>query len=440
MPRTKSGGSEGDGNPFELKWITYALVLLVFVSIFFVQFMPSHVEEGTEWEQEVADLQDRFYAQTGGHSTPEQNIWTLTGIYTPYGSNGTHYGYTDDGWVYGEKVKQDTPIQYEPSSTFGGKLIVAQAQKSGLFYYISVPDNFEDIVVLKECDKVKKTVDGNEVDEYVTPHNNNYTIENGQYNIYDTTGATVYSAVSFNKEYKSNIFFTSSSREEVSQGHYTYAFTGQRYVFQPLKDYSANIDGQTQKINARSTSLSLIWYEYTEMTSGIAGQLAISGTDKGVSYLTADDIIREFNANNFTSTFDMTFNGGVQMHLSIRLDPARLSASSANNDTIRQCYNNGYWSVLVYSDAVVDSVQASTYEFSADNILGTIISLLTFNIAQDYDIDGWMGTFASLLVTLPFYSALLVIVLQHAYLWPILAIVTILQTIATLGTGWWPFG
>lgn len=50
-----------------------------------------------------------------------------------------------------------------------------------------------------------------------------------------------------------------------------------------------------------------------------------------------------------TATFDMTFNGGVQMHLVIAIDPYEYSLLGGDIETL---YNNGYFSVLVYSDAI----------------------------------------------------------------------------------------
>lgn len=396
--------SSGGGSNFEFRMITLALVMLFLMPTLFILIAPAHVQEDTEWADEIGNLQEQYYAQSGQHSTPEQNIWTLTGIYTPY--EGNTFGYTDDGWVYGSKVYTDAPTQYANNILFKGNLVVAQAP-NGLFYYISVPQSMTGITPLKPSQ---------------------YTQEGGRYVITDTEGATVYSSVYFNSDKQSNIFFTTASKQEQG-GHYYYAFTGQRYVFQPLKDYATNIDGETTKVTANSTSLSLIWYRYTEMTSGIAGQLAISGTDKGVSYLSADDIVRAFNSTNYSSKFDMTFNGGVQMHLVIRLDPSRLSASTSENN-IRDCYNNGYWSVLVYSDSIVDSFSSATYEFSAENILGTLVSLFTFNIAEDYNVDGWVGIFAGLMITLPFYAALMAVIVNHPLMAILIPIIAALQAIA----------
>lgn len=401
-----SRGGSTTGGSFEYKMIALAMSMIVLTPLMFVLFVPSYSEDHT-WDEEIDSIEQQYYANTGSHSNSEQNIWSLTGIYTPY--SGHEYGYTEDGWIFGSQVTTYSPKQYEPSTAYPGELIVAQAPNK-LWYYIQLPDNLTGITVLRP-------------DQYT------YDSSTGQYTISNTDGATVYSSVYFDNEYTSNVFFTSASKQQLFGG-YTYAYSGYRYVFQPLSDYFTTIGGITDKINANSTSLSLIWYKYSAGTSGIAGQLAISGSDDGLSYLTASDIVKAFNSNNFSSSFTMTFNS-IQMHLSIRLDPSRL----ANGMSVTDCYNNGYWSVMVYSDAVVNSMASPTYEFSAENILQTLISLFTFQVSKDYNIDGWVGILASLMITAPLYMALLVLVLDHPELWMFVLILAAIQTITSLG-GW----
>lgn len=415
--KPKGGGGDGES---DFKMISFALSLMIIIPTLFILFIPSYSEDH-QWENEIQSVQQNYYAQTGQTSTTEQNVWTLTGIYTPYSGHG--YAYTPDGWVYGTMVNNDAPSQYVSTLVFPGDLVVAQAPNN-LFYYISVPDTMNDIVVLNPRVTETKEINGVPT-EVVVDEGQYYIDESGKYHITNTTGATVYSAVTFNHKYKSDIFFTSSSRTE-KDGNYYYSFTGQRYVFQPISDYYTTVGGETTKVNHNSTSLSLIWYEYYTL-SGIAGQLAISGSDKGISYLTSDDIVNAFNSSNYTSSFDMTFNS-VSMHLHIRLDPSRL----ANGESIESCYNNGYWSVVVSSDAVVNSMIGSTYEFSAENILETLISLFTFHIADDYDIDGWIGTIASMMVTMPLYVCLISLCLRHPELWMFVAIMAAVQAVIAL--------
>lgn len=402
------GGGSGNSST-EYKMIAFAMSLIILVPTMFILFVPGYSSDHN-WDDEMASIENTYYAQTGQSSTASQNVWTLTGIYTPY--SGGKYGYTEDGWIYGTKVTTDNPIQYTSSVVYPGSLVVAQAP-NGLFYYISVPETLSDSIVVLKGESSTGARDGQ------------YYIDNGKYVITDTSGATVYSSVTFDGEHKSSIFFTTSSKTETDKGYY-YAYTGYRYVFQPLSDYYTSIGGQSEKVNANSTSLSLIWYEYYTV-SGIAGQLAVSGSDKGISYLTSDDIIRQFNSSNYTSTFDMTFNS-VKMHLVIRLDPSRLAAGL----TVADCYNNGYWSVLVYSDAVADSMASNTYEFSAENILSTLISLFTFRVAEDYQIDGWMGIIASMMITMPLYICLLVLCLGHPELWMFFILISLIQSVVSV--------
>lgn len=408
------GGGGGLSTSSELKMISFAMSIIILVPTIFTVFVPSYVSED-QWASEITSIENTYYEQTGSSSNPNKNIWTLTGIYTPY--QGTSYGYTEDGWIYGSKVPSDRPSQYISTVQNPGALIVAQAP-NGLFYYISVPKAQSESITVLKAPTDPATGEGGQY----------YINSAGQYVITNTEGATVYSSVTFNKSQKSDIFFTSANKTETDKGYY-YAFSGQRYVFQPLSDYYTSIGGVTEKINSNSTSLSLIWYEYRTL-SGIAGQLAVSGSDKGITYLTSDDIIRAFNSTNYTSTFDMTFNS-VQMHLVIRLDPSRLAAGN----TVEECYNGGYWSVLVYSDAIAESMASTTYEFSAENILNTLISLFTFRIADEYNIDGWVGVLASMMITLPLYLMLLVLCLNHPELWMFTILLAAIQAITSLG-GW----
>lgn len=400
---------------FDNKMIMLALLLTLLTPIFFVIFVPMHnTESGESWDEEISNIEQTYYAHSGGHSTPEQVVWTLTGIYEPF--SGGDFGHTEDGWIYGNRVTQYTPSQYDAGPTGGTSLTLVQA-KNGLWYYYSHPSYMLGI------HNAGTTVDGN----------------TGKIEVNDTTNKTVYSAVYMDESHVSNVFFTSSTRQENDDG-YWYAYSGYRYAFQPLTDYFAKIEGngsETVKVNANSTSLSLIWYKYSAGVSGLAGQLAISGTDRGVSYLTADDIIREFNSSNYSSTFDMTFNS-VKMHLVIRLDANKI----AEGTSIRDCYDNGYWSVMVYSDAVVDSVTSSTFEFSIENIFNTLLALFTFRVAEQYDVEGWVGTIASLFISMPLYCALLSICLKNAHLLILLALVTAVQALLSkIGSisNWWPF-
>ena len=93
--------------------------------------------------------------------------------------------------------------------------------------------------------------------------------------------------------------------------------------------------------------------------------------------------MRVFQSANMTATFDMTFNGGVKMHLVIAIDPFMYSLLGGDVEAL---YNGGYFSTLVYSDAIAESMTAPTFEFSIENIFGTVIDILTFNLAERYEV------------------------------------------------------
>ena len=244
----------------------------------------------------------------------------------------------------------------------------------------------------------------------------------------DTT--TLYTEVSMCNEHISSIFFTPGGKTTTDRGYY-YEYTGYRYAFSPLKTYTASIGGVDTEVEPNSTSLSLIWYQYSTL-KGIAGQLTISGSDTGLSYLNADDIVRAFNASTYSSTFDMTFNN-IAMHLTIRLDPARV----ARGMTPADCFNQGYWSVIVSSDAVATSkLNDASYDFNPNNIFDTMIKLFTFRIADDYNIDGWMGTLASLLITMPLYACLLAIGIEYPIVLILAAILGAIQAFTSIASGW----
>ena len=399
------GGGGGGDSSWTFGWIMVALILLMLTPIAMITFLPEKSSE-SEWENEINQIQNEYFNVTGNSSTTEMNIWALKGVYTPY--DGVNVGYTEDGWVYGLKVKEVSPEQYEAVHTQGmssSGLSIKQSE-NGLFYYTAKPSYRSDIVLA--------TWDG---DKVTNPDK-----------------ASVCSMVVFDEAHCSDTFFTTSSKTS-SGDHYYYSFTGYRYVYQPLSDYYISVGGNATEVNHSTTSLSLIWYKYSTL-SGISGQLTISGSDTGLSYLTADDIVREFNEHNYSSTFDMQFNG-VTMHLVIRMDPMYLQLM-----TVAEAYNSGYWSVMVYSDAIAEDMVSPTFDMSAENILQTVIALFTFNLAEQYDIDGWVGFVISLLVTFVFYGVALVICLGNAYLMILLLIVGVIQAIASaLDVGsWWPFG
>lgn len=383
-------GSDGGGGDWEYKMIIYALVCVIIVPLLFSLMLPSSAT--SVWEDEIKDIEQTYYLQSGVNATREINVWTLTGIYTPY--EGSSYGYTSDGWLYGDRVESNTPAQYSNNAFWAGEsFTVIRNPANGLYYYSSAPSNQSDIVPATQSESGK----------------------------WDFTNATVYSNITMDAAHVSDVFMSSGGRSEQG-GHYYYQYTGYRYAFQPLSNFTTTKEGVTYDVNASTTSLSLVWYQYAS-NGGIAGQLTISGADSGLSYLNAADIVKAYNSSNFSAVFDMYF-GNLPMHLRINISPAAIAAGMSVSDA----WSGGYWSTMVYSDQDASSASTSAnYEFSPDNLMNTVIALFTFHIAEDYNIDGWEGTIASLIFTLPLYACLIVFALRHAYLWIAVALIAAIQ-------------
>jgi len=184
-------------------------------------------------------------------------------------------------------------------------------------------------------------------------------------------------------------------------------------------------DGNRIPVTANTTSLSLIWYEYYG-NSGISGQLILTGSDSGVAYLTAQQIIYAFNNTTSTAKFNMTFNN-VDMNVYIRINPYYLSQGLS----IEECYNRGYWEIMVTSISTdVDAYNTTEFSFNIYNIFDTLIDLFTFDTA-DYGISGTMGTICSLVMVIPLYCALISIGITF---YPALLIAGILAAIQGLAS------
>ena len=376
----------GTDNNFSYRMIIFAIAILVLLPTFISIYADDGDGDGID--ANVEELLDDYHQFTGS-SAASESVWALTGIYTPYYGGGSS-GYTDDGWLYGSVVGANgrtySPYQYSE----GSQSYTVQRGDDGLYRYV-VADG-------------ETTADGH-------------------------VNGDLYTAVSFDVNEKSDIFFTSSGKVE-EDGRFYYEYSGYRYAFQPLADYTArNADGEQVPVTANTTSLSLIWYEYYG-SSGISGQLILSGSDSGVAYLTAQQIIYAFNNTTSTATFAMTFNG-VDMNIHIRIDPYQL----ALGNSIEECYNQGYWSIMVSSISTdVDSINTTEFAFNVWSIFETLIALFTFDTA-DYGISGTMGTIASLVMVVPLYAALISIGMSF---YPALIFAGILAAVQALAS-LWPF-
>lgn len=400
-------GFGGGDTEFTYKRVVWAL-LIVSVLPLMINILASPLVED-EWREEYESISGQYYETNGIPPSAGMEVWALRGIYVPYTSSS--YNYTEDGWLYGGKVTSNSPDQYSGGVWIDERFTVAQAD-NGLWYYTKAPNNRQDIQVA--------TTDPDDPSEII-----------------DTSGATVYTAVTMDVAHKSDTFFTSSDYTEID-GHYYYGYTGYRYSFSPIHTYkSTNGDGNTYEVTSSSTSLSLIWYQYQSL-SGISGMLSLAGSNSGLSFLSSADIIRAYEGINFTATFDMEFSS-MPMHIQIRLNPAAIAAGFS----IEDCWNNGFWSVLVYGDRdledYVGGVFGGTSDFSLENILEVFFDLFTFRLADHYDIDGWVGILASLVFSLSFYAVILSLGVSNPIIWGIIAIVGLLQGLVSLGSGWWPF-
>lgn len=339
-------GGGGD-NRFSYKMIIFAMAVMF--------LFPTTLSIFTDTDSEVNEeaFLDEYYKFTGNHPTREA-VWALTGIYTPYFEGS--YGYTEDGWLYGGIIGSTSP--YQPTQYVGTNYGGPVQLEDGLYKY------------------TKATDDGHSVGD-------------------------VYTAVTMDANNKSNVFFTPGGKVEQGSFFY-YDYTGYRYAFQPLANYSAQgSNGQTVPVVATTTSLSLIWYEFYG-ASGISGQLVLSGSDSGVAYITAQEIITAFNSVTSTAKFGMTFNG-IEMNVYIRLNPAYI----AQGMDIQQCYNYGAWEILITSLSTDSNAYTQAdYSMNVSEIWKTLIDLFTFNTA-DYGLSGWLATLASLVMVVPLYAALL---------------------------------
>lgn len=387
------GGGGGGGIEFEYKHIVWALMIMITLPIILSLVAPTTAVQG-EWEDEIQNIEDTFYRQGGQNATAEINVWALTGIYTPY--SGSTHGRTDDGWLYGELIRSNTPSQYDTNYWHNEKFSIQKNPDNGLYYYNKSPRNSPDIIGLN-----------GKIDENGVTH--------------DYTEATIYSSVTMDRAHKSDVFFTAAGKTTDGDSYY-YEYTGYRYSFSPLSDYTTTKDGTTYQVDARTTSCSLIWYEYVNL-NGIAGQLTISAKDYGVSYLTADDIVAAYNDTTYSARFDMRF-GNIPMHLLISLNPSAV----ASGLSIPEIWNGGYWSVMVYSDQdATSAVTSQTYDYSPTRILDTVIALFEFDIADQYDLEGWVAIMASATFTIAMYACLISLALNHAYLWVLVAIIAAIQ-------------
>lgn len=381
------GGGSGNAT-FAYGLIIVGIVIMVGLPLMINIFVP---EQEVSPYSDVIDKLNEDYTNFTGSAPVKEDVWILSGIYLPYEAGGA-MGRTSDGWLNGGQVHSYTPSQYSSGTTA-----------------YNVTD--------------RPTVDG--------------VTKDLEYYVYNTIGTSytgieqgdVYTSVAMDKDQKSNIFFTSSNKHLLGANFY-YEYSGYRYAFKPLVNV-VGLDDKGDEFTwlSASSSCSLIWYSYYSW-SGLAGQLVVnwSGSDidadKGTAYITAETIIQNFNSNNDTAKFNLQFNG-VKMNLYIRMDSYYLSSGMS----IADCFNNGYWSVMLTSDSADTTAYLATdYSFNPENIFNTVIDLLTFNM-DAYGFTPFVAMLCSLIMVLPLYAGLIVIGLDN---YPVLIMAGILLAIQTL--------
>lgn len=387
--------------------LTFSIMTMLLMTSFLVVFSPDR-PNADGYESEMNELLSAYYDATGGTIQNEQ-IWGLTGIYTPYGvdKNGnpsTKQMVLNDKWIAGDRVTTYNPVQYRSSGGLdGGKLdySVEYDSEKKLYYYASHGSDLLDIVD---------------------------TTTDSQGN---TVLGTLYTSVTMDRDHKSEQFFTVGSKQSLENGTFYYNFTGYRYCFQALSDYYYDL---STPITHTDTSLSLIWYSYQGgYDTGVSGQLVLSGSDSGVAYITSDQIVNSFNSANFTSKFTLAFNG-IDMNIYIQLSAYAIT----NGYSIADCYNAGYWSVLVTSPSVSTDTSASDSfnNFDADKVFDIVIGMLTFH-TEDYGLTGIAGVVAGTVFSVSLYTSLIAVGLTF---WPVLLIAGFIALFQTSSiAGLWPF-
>lgn len=369
-------GGGGD-SAFTMKALLFGMVIMLLMPMMVGIFAPGHLGN-----VDTDEVLTGYEEMTGQTASPKTSVWVLTGIYLPY--SGGDYGVTDDHWVYGSEVKSYSPTQYRSTS--------------------------QDYRVDKDANGVFR-----------------YAADSQDYDADKGTGhakGDLYTSVNFDVSQKSSIFFSESTRTEMGDGFF-FSYDGYRLAFQPIASYNAlTQDGEKVPVIPTTTSLSLIWYQYLSQ-SGVSGNLVLSGNQSGVSYLNAAQILSAYTPETFSSTFKMVFNG-ISMDITIRLDPAYLS----NGYSAEECYNNGWWSILVSSQSAdPDAYVGTDFAFNPVRLLSIMVDLFTFNY-DNYNMAPWLGALCSIVFIVPMYAILLTLCLTYNELYILLGLLSAIQGIS----------
>lgn len=387
----------GGDSKFTFTLLIFALVIMLVLPLMINVFIPTQAINVDN--DEVLDDYYNFTGAARGHT--KEAVWVLTGIYTPY--QGGNYNYTDDGWLYGQRISGYSPTQYQGTQQ---EYTVTRNGSTGIYQYAA------------------NSFDYNESEG--TGH------KEGDY----------YTNIVFDVDQKSDIFFSPQAKYDSSGNKYDptknnepfyYSYTGWRYAFQPTSDaWTNNADGERIYITATTTSLSLIWYSYYTAT-GISGQLVLSGNDSGVAYLTGDQIVRAFDSTTNTARFTMAFNGGVEMGIYVRIDPWYLTNGGY---TVKQCYDLGYWSIMVTSISTDAAAYVGTDNpLNAAKIFETLVNLMTFDYTK-YNMSDGMGYICSFVIVIPLYAGLISLAINNLPVLIFTGILAAIESIALVVKNW----
>ena len=374
------GGGGGGSSEFNFRSIVMAMVIMFALPLLISVFAP---QTPGEYSEEIDQLNQEYRSFTGAGPAREA-VWCLTGIYTPYIGDG--FGYTEDGWLYGERVTEYSPSQLQDQRWTTQKYTV-ERDASGVYRYTDPPTGQH--------------------------------VEAGE----------LYTSVMMDQTKISTVFFTESGKKTIDQGYFYYDYSGYRYAFAPLRNYAGvDQDGNTVEIASGNSTLSLIWYQYAAATlSGIAGQLVI-GYDAGLAYITSDQIIKAFSETTSTAKFKMAFNG-LDMNIYIRINPYAIDQGLS----IEECYNLGLWSVMVTSVSTdIDAYTSADGSFSIYQIWDTIVSLFTFNLDKYFALSGWMAVLLPFVFMGLMYGTLITIGLEHQWVLILAGILAAFQGIAAI--------
>ena len=405
---------------FIQKWVIVAVLIIFLLPVLIGMFFPKETDSGEVLNTNVSeytmqDLTDSYFAFTGAKGSTTEMPWSLTGIYTPY--TGGKYNYTADGWLYGELIKEYHPSQYD---------VTAQVQSDNPDKYPAITESSRYLV------KYQVDYDGARVYRYSLSNEGTQETPSFYY-LPDGTqdgkkNRDLYTYVTMDVNQQSDVFFTSNLKNKSNQYFY-YEYTGYRYAFQPLSDYyMQGTNGEPIRTTATNTSLSLIWYNFVGQ-SGISGQLVLTGSDSGVDYITAPEIVTAFNSVNNTAKFVMNFNG-CEMNIYIRINPYYTSQGWS----IEDCYNNGWWSIMVTSvTADMTAYTTPSNPINIEKIWETLMDLFTFNM-QDYPLSPTMQIFTSIVITGVLYTTLIAIVAHNPKLLIIVGLIALIQTVTSFLT------